>query len=277
MVLFVIVIVAVAWVLSEALQAGIGFVGLAGIGSIGMAIFSFYGGDKVALLSSGAKGPIKKEDNPYVYRMVENLAITAGEPMPKVYIIDDPMPNAFATGRNPKHASVAVTSGLVEMLENEELEAVLGHEMSHVKNEDIKVMTVVIVLVGIVALLSDFFLRSQVFRGSRDQKATAAFLAIGIALAIFSPIAAKVIQLAISRQREFLADASGVLLTRFPDALASALEKIEKGSTKPLKRAHDATAHLYISNPFGKQKKFLHKLFSTHPPIEERVKILRAM
>lgn len=275
--LFIVGIVGLAFVFSYASDGGPGIVGFAGILSIFMALGSYFGGDKVALIASGAKGPVTVEENKYVYRLVENLAITAGVPMPKLYIIQDDMPNAFATGRNPEHASIAVTTGIIDLLENEELEGVIAHELSHVKNEDIKVMTVVIVLVGMVALISDFFIRSRIFGGGRDRSAVAAFAIIGIVLAIISPIAAKVIQLAVSRQREYLADASGALLTRYPDGLATALEKISTSSTRPLKHAHDATAHLYISNPFGKSKKFLHKLFSTHPPIEERVKILRAM
>lgn len=275
--LFTAGVVGLTYVYSYASDAGIGLVGFAGILSIFMALGSYFGGDKVALWTAGAKGPIAVEDNKYVYRMVENLAITAGIPSPKVYVIEDEVPNAFATGRNPEHASIAVTTGIVKLLENEELEGVIAHELSHVKNEDIKLATVVIVLVGTVALLSDFFIRSRIFGGGRDRNATAAFAIIGIILAILSPIIAQIIQLAVSRQREYLADASGVLLTRYPEGLARALEKIDAASTRPLKHAHDATAHLYISNPFGKSKKFLHKLFSTHPPLEERVNTLRAM
>jgi heat shock protein HtpX len=275
--LFVIVIIGLSYVFSEALDTGLGLVGIAGVGAIFSALFSFFGGDKVALLTSGAHGPIKKEDSPYAYRMVENLSIASGLPMPKVYIIDDPMMNAFATGRDPKHASIALTTGLIKGLENEELEGVIAHELSHVKNEDIKLMMVVLVLVGTIALMADFFLRSRWIGGNKRNEGAAYFLLLGLVLAIFSPIAAQLIKLAVSRQREYMADASGVLMTRFPEGLANALEKIDKSNTQPLKHANNAMAHLYIANPFGTKKRFLTNLFSTHPPIADRIKKLHAM
>ncbi len=248
-----------------------------------MSTISYYSGDKVALKTSGAKGPIKKEDNSYVYRMVENLCITAGLPMPKIYIIPDSALNAFATGRDPKHASVALTQGIIDNLENEELEGVIAHELSHIKNYDIRIMMVVIVLVGIIALLADIMLRMQLFgfggrRNSREGGQLQIILLIaGILLAILSPLIAQLIKLAVSRKREFLADASGALLTRYPQGLANALKKISS-QTKEVSKANNATAHLYIANPFGaKAKKGLHKLFSTHPPVEERIKKLEGM
>lgn len=261
-------------------DAGPGAIVLAVVFSTIMSLAGYYGGDKVALLSAGAKGPISQEENPYVYRLVENLAITAGLPMPKVYIIDDAVPNAFATGRDPKHASVAVTTGIVNLLENEELEGVIAHELSHVKNYDIRFMTIVIVCVGIVSLLANWFLRLSFFggenRNSRSSGNIGLILAIiGVVLIIFSPIISKIIQLAVSRKREYLADSSGVLLTRYPEGLARALEKIDAHAA-PMARANSATAHLFISNPFGKQRRW-RNLFSTHPPTEDRIKALRSM
>lgn len=243
--------------------------------SLLMTLISYYSGDKLALAVSGAK-EIKKEDNPYLWRIIENLSITAGLPMPKLHIINDSAINAFATGRDPAHSSVAVTIGAIEKLENEELEGVLAHELSHVKNYDIRVMTIVIVLVGTIALLSDWMFRAHFLagRGDRDRGVHPIFLLLGILLAILTPLIAQLIQLAVSRRREYLADASGALLTRFPEGLARALEKIALDK-KPMARANTATAHLFISNPFGTSR--LRTLFSTHPPLEERIKILRGM
>ncbi len=240
-----------------------------------MALISYYSGDKLALAVSGAK-PIQKSDNPYLWRIIENLSITAGLPMPKLHIINDGAINAFATGRDPVHASVAVTTGAIEKLENEELEGVLAHELSHIKNYDIRIMTVVIILVGTIALISDWMFRAHFLagRGDRDRNVHPLFLIAGLVLAILTPLIAQLIQLAVSRKREYLADASSALLTRFPEGLARALEKIAL-QKQPLARANAATAHLFISNPFGASK--LRTLFSTHPPIEERIKILRQM
>jgi len=277
--LFIAFVIFIGWIFSDILGYGYGTMVFAFILSIGMVLMSYYTGDKIALLSTGAK-QIEKETNPYVYRMVENVAITAGLPMPKVYIIDSPALNAFATGRDPAHASVAVTTGIVEALKNEELEGVIAHEMSHVKNYDIRVMTIVVVLVGTIALLSNMFFRARLFGlggGNRDNNRSggnAIFAIIGIALLILSPIIAQLIQLAISRRREYLADASGALLTRYPEGLARALEKIAT-STTPLSTANAATAHLFIANPF--KKKSFTGLFSTHPPIEDRIAKLRGM
>ena len=241
--------------------------------SLGMSWFSYYHGDKVALKSSRAK-EIQKNDNPYVYRMVENLCITAGMPMPKVHTIDSPALNAFATGRDPEHASIALTTGIINALENEELEGVIAHELSHIKNYDIRVMTIVIVLVGTIALMSDMFFRMSFFGGSSDREnKNPIFMVIGIALLILSPIVAELIKLAVSRKREYLADASGSLLTRYPEGLARALEKIAQSPAK-LQTASKATAHLFISNPF--KGKFA-GAFSTHPPIQDRIAKLRGM
>ncbi len=278
--LFVIFVIFLGWIFGQLTGDGYGSLVLALAISLIMALMSFYSGDKVALWTAGAH-PIEKKDNPYVYRIVENLCITAGLPTPKIYVISDPAPNAFATGRDPAHASIALTTGLVDKLENEELEGVIAHELSHIKNYDIRLMMIVIVLVGIVALLADWLLRFRFFGGRRDDRDSgqigAILLLIGLLLAILSPLFAKLIQLAVSRKREFLADADGSLLTRYPEGLARALEKISNYK-EPMRRANDATAHLYISNPFGgKTTKFFHKLFSTHPPVEERIKTLRSM
>jgi heat shock protein HtpX len=280
--IFIIFIVLLGWLFSEIAGAGYSPLAFAVGISLVMALVSYYSGDKVALWTAGAKGPIEKKDNPYVFRLVENLCITAGLPMPKIYLIPDPAPNAFATGRDPRHASIALTTGIVEKLENEELEGVIAHELSHIKNYDIRLMMIVIVLVGIITLLSDWLLRSFFFGGRRDNREGGGQLGpililVGLVLAILSPLIAQLIRLTISRKREFLADADGALLTRYPKGLAKALEKISTYKT-PMLRANDATAHLYISNPFGaKTGQFFHKLFSTHPPIEEQIRNLRNM
>lgn len=277
--LFIGFIIALIWLLSYLYDAGVVGIAFSIILSVVMALVSYFGGDKIALFTSGAHGPIKKEDNPYLYRLVENIAITAGLPMPKVYLIDDATPNAFATGRDPQHAAVAFTTGIISMLENEELEGVIAHELSHIKNYDTRLMTVVIVCVGIVSILANVFLRFGGFGGrSRDSRNPAGliFALAGIVLLLVSPLISKLIQLAVSRKREFLADASSALLTRYPEGLARALEKIGQSST-PLQRANSATAHLYIANPFGGQHRTFRNLFSTHPPIADRTKALRAM
>lgn len=244
--------------------------------AIFMALISYFAGDKITLLTAGAK-PIQKEDNPYVWRLVENMAITAGLPMPRVYIIPDPVMNAFATGRSPQHASIALTTGIINGLENEELEGVIAHELSHIKNYDIRLMTIIVVLVGTIALLADWMWRAHFFGGRRDNDRRGGgqiqiILAIaGLLLITLSPIFAELIKLAISRKREYLADASAVLLTRYADGLANALRKIAAQNGQ-LQHANQATAHLYISNPFGSHRaKFFSQLFSTHPPISDRI------
>jgi len=250
--------------------------------SILMSVFSYWFSDKIVIATTGAK-LLPDEVAPEVHNIIENLAITAGIPKPRIYIVDTTQPNAFATGRDPEHAVVAVTSGILKMMNKTELEGVLAHEMSHIGNRDMLVSTVVVVLVGVIQLLSDIFLRSMRwgFRGNnRDSgQAGAIFLLIGIALAILAPIAAILIQLAVSRKREYLADASGVLLTRYPEGLASALQKLALDNT-PMRQASHATAHLWLDDPYqGKQKTigWFSKLFMTHPPIEDRIKKLREM
>lgn len=274
---FTVVILGLGWAFGEYTGSGNAGIIIAVLFATLMNLIGYFHGDKVALATSGAK-PIQKQDNPRLYRMVENLAITAGIQTPKVYLINDPAGNAFATGRDPAHASIAVTTGLMNMLDDNELEGVLSHELSHIKNYDIRVMTIVIVLVGVVLLLSDMLLRSMFWGGrDNDNKAGAILLIIGLVLAILSPFFAELIKLAVSRSREYLADADGALLTRFPEGLARALEKIAS-QDQPLKRANHATAHLFLANPFDPHvtKKFEH-LFSTHPPIEERIAKLRGM
>ena len=275
---FLIFIIALGWVFSYQFNSPAILV-FAVIFSSLMSFISYWYSDKIILAISRAK-EIEKEDNPELYRLVENLCITAGLPLPKIYIIDEMALNAFATGRNPEHAVVAVTRGLLEKLERAELEGVIAHELSHIGNRDMLLQTVVVILIGLVALISDWFLRWTWFSGRRRDSREGGgqiqliMLVIGIALAILSPFIAMLIQLAISRKREFLADASGALLTRYPEGLANALEKIS-GDQTPLRVANKATAHLYITNPFRGRK--VSKLFMTHPPIEERINALRGM
>jgi len=279
--LFLIVVVGIGWVFSQ-IYGDSSFVVIAVAFSLFMNFFSYWFSDKIVLAMSGAR-PIKREEDIELYRIVENLCITAGLKMPKIYMINDESPNAFATGRNQEHATVAVTSGLRQILDKNELEGVIAHELSHIGNKDILISTIIVILVGFVALMSDFFIRAQFFRGRRDNREGGGqiqliMMFVGIILAILAPIAATLIQLAISRKREFLADASGALLTRYPEGLASALEKISN-SQIPLRRINKATAHLYISSPLKGEKgtNWLAKLFMTHPPAEERVKILKGM
>jgi heat shock protein HtpX len=240
---------------------------------------TYYGGDRMVLAASHAS-EISHDDAPVLFNVVEEMAIAAGVPMPKVYIIDDSAPNAFATGRGPEHASVAVTSGLLEKLDRDELQGVIAHEMSHVGNFDIRYAMLVGVLVGTTVLISDFFLRGLWFGGGRrregEGQGQVIMLIIAIALAILAPLFARLLQLSISRQREFLADASAVQLTRNPKGLADALQKIS-GDREVLEAANRATAHLYIVNPIKKFEKRSKGLFSTHPPIEQRIEILRQM
>ncbi len=275
---FLIFIIGLGWIFSQVYNNP-SILYFAVIFSLLMNITSFWYSDKIVLAMSRAR-EIKHEENPELYHIVENLCITAGLPAPKIYLIPEAQPNAFATGRDKNHAVIAVTQGLLEKLEKTELEGVISHELSHIGNKDMLLMTVVVVLVGFVSILSDMFLRTMRFGGlrrrdSRKGGQIGAILALaGIVLAILSPFIAILIQLAISRKREFLADASGALLTRYPEGLACALEKIAVDKT-PLKVASTATAHLYISNPF--KGKSLSTLFMTHPPIEERIKALRGM
>ena len=276
MMVFIAILIGLGYVYSAAIgDTTYGGVWLAIVVSLSMTLVSYFQGDKIALWTSGAK-PIAKEQNPYVYNLIENLCITSGLPVPKIYIIDDPAINAFATGRKPELASVAVTRGAIEKLENEELEGVLAHELSHVSNYDIRFMTLVAVMVGAISILANIFLRSRWMprRGNDREGGGNVLMIIGVVLAILSPLVAELIKLAISRRREYLADASGALLTRYPEGLARALEKIA-ADNQPLRTANAATAHLFLSNPFGAKK--MAAFFSTHPPLQERIQKLRTM
>ncbi len=245
--------------------------------SIIMNVVSYWNSDKIALSVSKAI-PADPAQYLELHRIAENLAITAGLPKPRVFIINDESPNAFATGRDKEHSAIAVTTGLLRILEKNELEGVLAHELSHIGNKDILLSTVAVVLVGFISILSQIFLRGQMFGGRRDdnKEGGGVLMIVGIVLAILAPIFASLVQLAISRKREYLADASGALITRYPEGLASALAKISSNAV-PMKSANNATAHLFISNPFGGAGKKVSNLFSTHPPIENRIKILRDM
>lgn len=245
-----------------------------------MNVGSYWYSDKLVIKMTGAV-PATKAEYPVLWNVVENLSITAGLPMPKLYVVHDPAPNAFATGRDPEHSAVAATTGILALLNQAELEGVMAHELSHVGNRDMLVSTVAVVLAGFIAILADFFMRAMLFGGGdRDNKAGLVFLVLGVVGIILAPIAAQMIQLAISRKREYLADASGALLTRYPEGLASALEKIH-AYAQPMQRANNATAHLFIADPFGGDSRGLRQkisgLFQTHPPAADRIRILRNM
>lgn len=278
---FFILVILVGWVLSQVLETpailyyAVGF-------SIISSFVSYWWSDKIVLAMSSAH-PITPENNRELYRLVENLCITAGLPVPKIYVIDDTAPNAFATGRDPQHAAIAMTTGLVQKLEKVELEGVIAHELSHIGNRDILVASIATVMVGVVVLLADWFLRFSFFGGNKHSDDRPAQLQLvltiaAIVLAILAPIFATMLQLAISRKREFLADADAAMLTRYPEGLARALEKIAHDH-EPLEAANRATAHLYIASPFkddaGERVGFFTKLFMTHPPVEERIAVLR--
>ncbi len=245
-------------------------------------LLGFFSGDRMILSVSGAR-PVTKKENPYLYHTIEGLSVAAGMPVPNAYVIEDSALNAFATGRDPSHASITVTSGLLEKMNRQELEGVVAHEMSHVKNYDVRLMMLVVVLVGITVLLSDFLLRTFLWggkhrdRGGKSGQLQAIFIVAGLALAVLAPLIGEAIKLAISRKREYAADANAAVLTRYPPGLASALKKIAKDPDPLVDRANKATAHLFISTPFRKTKGFVTGLFSTHPPIEERIKRLEAM
>lgn len=280
MMFFVAFIILIGYVFDLAYgnQNGISGIFIAIVFSLIMTSISYFQGDKIALSTTGAK-LVAHDDNKYYYHLVENLCISSGMPMPKLYIIEDPAINAFATGRKPELSSIAVTRGALEKLTNEELEGVLAHELSHIKNYDIRFMMLIAVLVGSIAIMSDIFLRSSHFVGDKNNRREGGqfgviLLFIGIIIAILSPLIAELIKLAVSRQREYLADASGSLLTRYPEGLAKALEKIAQ-ENRPMQKASSATAHLFIATPFSGKK--ISTFFSTHPPIEERVKRLRTM
>ncbi len=267
---------ALIWALAYVISIATGRPGMLfmiGVFSLLYSVFSYFGGSKMALAVNRAK-EIQKRDNPRYYRIVENLAITEGLPMPKVYIMDDPAPNAFATGRDPKHGVVCATTGLLDMMDDQELEGVMAHELGHIKNYDIRVNTIAFALVGIVSMIADFFIHISFWGGGDRDNNNNLFMVLAIVAAILAPLAASMIQLAISRRREYLADATGALATRFPEGLASALEKIGTHGSA-LRRQNTSTAHMFFANPL-KGKGFM-SLFSTHPPIEDRVKILREM
>lgn len=283
---FVAFVVCFGWIIGLALNDAYSIVLIA----VGIALFSsvgsYYFSDKMVLGISGAR-EVGKADNPQLYNILDNLCIGAGLPTPKLYVIEDSAPNAFATGRDPRHAVVAVTTGLLQKLDKPELEGVLAHELSHVGNYDIRLMTIVAVLAGTVVMMSDLFLRWSWWGGrgrDRDDRDSnqlqMIIFVVAIVLALLSPIIAQLIKLAISRKREFLADANGALITRYPEGLARALEKIS-ADPEPLEVANKATAHMYIVNPLkeheGTARGWFASMFLTHPPIEERVKALRAM
>lgn len=275
-----VIVIGMSWLLGtlNGLDAG-GSIVLGTIIATIYSLISYYGSASIALSVSGAK-PIVKAQAPDIYNVVENLCIANGQPTPAIYIIEDASPNAFATGRDPEHASIAFTTGILALLTREELEGVAAHELSHVKNYDIRVMTIVVVLVGLISLIADILIHTRIGRGnSKDNGGAAILMIVGIVLAILSPIFAQLIQLAVSRSREYLADASGALLTRYPEGLASALEKIKTHSV-PMQNANHATAHLFLSNPYGATQEthsWFSNMFSTHPPIEDRIARLRSM
>lgn len=253
-----------------------------GIGSIIMNIWAYWFSDKTVIKMTGAQ-QVSYQDAPELHRIVENLSITAGLPKPKIYIVNDDAPNAFATGRNKHHAVVAVTTGLLEILDKNELEGVIAHELGHIGNNDMLISTVAVVLLGLVTMIGDVLLRGTMFGDSgpvsRQRKpGNSIALIIGLAFAVLMPLIGRLIQFAISRKRELLADATGAMLTRYPEGLASALEKIHN-YPKKMKSANHATAHLFIANPFGLKRAitYINRLYNTHPPAEMRIGLLRSM
>ncbi len=275
---FVAVVAGLGYVFGELTDLGYAGAGVGGLIAIAGAWGSYYYSDRIVLSISGAREAPRSE-YPYLHNAVEGLTIAAGIQVPRLYVIDDTAPNAFATGRDPQHAAIAVTTGLLEKLNRIELEGVIAHEMAHIQNYDIRLSTIAAVLVGLVALLSDWFMRSMRWgrrRGGRDGAGAGALVLLGLVLALLAPVFAQLLRLAISRSREYLADASGVMLTRYPEGLASALEKIA-ADPEPLEVANKATAHLYIINPLHEWGGWANGLFDTHPPLEERVRRLRAM
>ncbi len=270
--LFIALIAGLGWAFS-AIYGSTGIFWWTLVGATIYALIQYFAAAKLALSLNGAK-EIQKRDNPRLYRIVENLAITNGMPMPKVYIVNDPAPNAFATGRDPKHAHVAATSGILDLMDDRELEAVMAHEMGHVQNYDIRVMMIVFGLVSAIGLLADVLSRMFLFSGDDNRPSNPIFIVIGIVAALLAPVVAVLIQAAVSRQREYLADATGAMTTRDPEALATALEKLGAAGSA-LKKQNPSTAHLFFANPL-KGSTFLNA-FSTHPPIAQRVERLRSM
>jgi heat shock protein HtpX len=272
MLVFIAVVGALAWLFSlYAGQPSLTYSVL--VGAIVYAAVMYFAGARLSLAVNGAH-EIQKKDNPRLWRAIENLAITDGLPMPRVFIMEDPAPNAFATGRNPSKSAVCVTTGLLDIMNDNELEGVLAHEMGHVKNYDIRVSMIAFALSAVVSIIADIILRMTWFRSNDRENNSPVILVAGIVAAIIAPIVATLIQLAISRKREYLADATGALTTRYPEGLASALEKIAQHGSN-LRRQNSATAHLFFANPLKGHG--LANLFSTHPPIEERIKRLRTM
>lgn len=279
---FLCLIFALCWAFGELTGWGPQGLVIAVVIAVAMTFGSYYASDKIVLAISRAR-PVEKADYPYLYNVVEGLAIAAGLPKPRCYVIDDTAPNAFASGRNPKNSVIVVTTGLLQKLNRAELEGVIAHEMSHIKNYDVLVQTLAVVMVGVVALLSDWILRTFFWGGGRRRSrekgagnAAAIFVVVALVLAVLSPLVAQLLRLAISRKREFLADANGALLTRYPPGLASALRKLD-ADREPLEAANKATAHMYIVNPLKDLKGAVNKLFSTHPPIEDRIAALEKM
>ncbi len=270
MVVFLLIIAGLGWVFS-AVYGSTGIFWGALVGGAVYALIQYFAAAKLALTMNGAK-EITKNDNPRLYRTVENLSIATGMPMPKVYVIDDPAPNAFATGRDPKHAYVAATTGLLDIMTDTELQGVMAHELGHVRNYDIRVMMIVFGLVSAIGLVADMLMRMMWFGNSDNRPSNPIMIVLGIAAALLAPIAAMLVQAAVSRQREYLADATGVQVTRHPDGLASALEKLQQHGTA-LQRQNSSTAHLFFANPL--KAGGMANLFSTHPPLEERVTRLR--
>lgn len=271
MLFFIVLVSALGWVLAEYLNQPL-LTPYILMGSLVYVLISYFTGAKTALAVNGAR-EITKRDDPRYWRIVENLAITEGMPMPKVYVMDDPAPNAFATGRDPKHAAVCATTGILDMMTDSELEGVMAHELGHIKNYDIRVSMIAFALVVIVGFIADMLLHMSIFRDN-DNNNSNLFFFVGIAAAILAPFVATLIQLAISRRREYLADATGALATRYPEGLASALEKIGQYGSG-LQRQNTSTAHLFFANPLKGGN--IAALFSTHPPVEERVRRLREM
>ena len=276
MFVFLGIVIGLGWVLSYRFQSplilyiSIGF-------SLVMNIWAYWFSDKTVLKMTNAR-EVSFSEAPELHRIVENLAITAGLPKPKVFIVDDPAPNAFATGRNKHHAVVAVTTGLLDILDKNELEGVIAHEMSHIGNNDMLVSTVAVVLVGFITMASDILLRGSMFGRSNNKQSNGLILILGLIFAMLMPLIGSLLRMAISRKRELLADATGAMLTRYPEGLASALEKIHSHSSK-MRSANHATAHLFIANPFGlkRTRTYVNNLFMTHPPAELRIKLLREM
>jgi len=272
MAIFLIILGALGWIVSNLYNSPM-FLYLAFIVGGVYALIQYFMAAKLALAMNGAK-EIAKKDDPRLYRTVENLSITLGMPMPKVYVIDDPAPNAFATGRDPQHAVVCATTGLLAMMDDTELEAVMAHEMGHVKNFDIRVMMIVFGLVSAIGLIADIIMHLMWFGGDEEESPNPVFIVLGIVAAILAPFVALLVQMAVSRRREYLADSTGAMTTRYPEGLARALEKIRDHGA-PMRRQNTATAHLFFANPL--RGKSLASLFSTHPPVEERIRRLRQM